>query len=136
MAARRGSPRPTPSGIAQPLIVQRGLPCPRVSEGFLARARELGGKAALALRVLTSPMVPDHVVTERMAACLQCEHLTIMRDTTDPVALEYYCQCCGCPQWSRAELRRKNSRAAHACPADPPRFGEHLPVSAPAGDDD
>lgn len=74
--------------------------------------------AKQAARVLTSAIVPEDVSRARMAICHQCPHSTRYNG-------RYYCECCGCPKYNLSSLESKNTRAAHQCPAIPPKFGEH-----------
>ncbi len=89
---------------------KHSVPCPSLNAGLVA-------KGMSAARVLLSGRVPRHVFETRQRICKTCPHCSIFRG-------ELFCDCCPCPRWNQARLKKKNQHRAHACPANPPKFDE------------
>jgi len=67
------------------------------------------GKVISFARAVTSGRCDDAVYHRRLAICESCEHLKREGE-------KLYCQACGCPEWSLAELHTKLRFARVVCP--------------------
>lgn len=67
------------------------------------------------VRALIGGRIDDQEFAARMAVCEDCQSLQKQLVRRSPF-VKLYCGSCGCPQWSLAELRRKNRLLKWECP--------------------
>ncbi|MEK6798832.1 MAG: hypothetical protein AABZ12_07705 [Planctomycetota bacterium] len=100
-------------------VVRRKLRCATAKLRLMGKVRSL-------MRAVASEDVPLKERDRRLAICVECEHVEIVRG-------QHYCSCCGCPKWAAAgmgsHLEYKCGKAGFGCPLDPPKFEEY-PASA------
>ena len=94
---------------ASEFLMRHGLWTPSVVPRRMVSPIVTPGKVISFVQAVTSGRCDDATYRRRLAVCASCEE--VRRE-----AEKLYCQACGCPEWSLAELHTKLRFARVVCP--------------------